>query len=86
MHEFIHKNKTSPPLGPITSPTDKGENDIHSFIHSGYKYSASLSPLLLRGAPDHSNWQCRSLHDEALQATVCSSGSQTFRAADPFCW
>jgi len=23
-----------------------------------------------RCAPDHSNWQCRSLHDEALQATV----------------
>src|SRR6218665_2066128 len=28
---------------------------IHSFIQSGYFHSASLSPLLLRGAPDHSN-------------------------------
>jgi len=27
---------------------------IHSFIHSGYFYSASSSPLLLRGAPDYS--------------------------------
>src|SRR6218665_1579488 len=51
MHEFIHKNKP-PPI--ITSTTDKGENDIHSCIDSRYFYSASLSPLLLRGAPDHS--------------------------------
>jgi len=28
------------------------------FIHSGYLYIASLSPLQLRGAPDHSNWHC----------------------------
>ena len=27
---------------------------IHSFIHSGYFYSTSSSPLLLRGAPDYS--------------------------------
>src|SRR6218665_948092 len=27
---------------------------IHSFVHSGYFYSASSSPLLLRGAPDYS--------------------------------
>src|SRR6218665_3912624 len=27
---------------------------IHSFIHSGHFYSASSSPLLLRGAPDYS--------------------------------
>ena len=27
---------------------------IHSFIHSGYFYSASSGPLLLRGAPDYS--------------------------------
>jgi len=26
----------------------------YSFIHSGYFYSASSSPLLLRGAPDYS--------------------------------
>jgi len=27
-------------------------NSPHSFIHSGYFYSASFNPLLLRGAPD----------------------------------
>jgi|SRR6218665_1277819 len=27
-------------------------SQCHSFIHSGYFYSASSSPLLLRGAPD----------------------------------
>jgi len=29
---------------------------IVPFIHSGYFYSASSSPLLLRGAPDYSMW------------------------------
>src|SRR6218665_3138503 len=51
MHEFIHKNK--PHI--ITSTTDKGGNDINSFIQSGYFYSGPLCPLLLGGAPDHSN-------------------------------
>src|SRR6218665_222247 len=27
---------------------------VHSLIHSGYLYSASSSPILLRGAPDYS--------------------------------
>jgi len=27
---------------------------LHSFIHSGYLYSAPSSPLLLRGDPDYS--------------------------------
>src|SRR6218665_1357776 len=52
MHAYAYMSsyiKTSPPI--ITSTTDKGENDIRSFIQSGYLYSASLSPLLLRGAP-----------------------------------
>src|SRR6218665_1853732 len=45
MHEFIHKNK--PPI--ITSTTEKGKIIfIHLFIQSGYLYSASLCPLLLR--------------------------------------
>src|SRR6218665_788222 len=48
MHAFIHKNK----LPNIQSTTDNGEMIL---IHSGYFYSASLSKLLLRGAPDHSN-------------------------------
>src|SRR6218665_2284775 len=33
---------------------------IHSFIHSRYFYSASSSPLLLRGAPDRARILCRS--------------------------
>src|SRR6218665_1234672 len=36
------------------------------FIHSGYFYSASSSPLLLRGAPDIALILC---HAEAPQAT-----------------
>ena len=30
------------------------QGHFHLFIHSGYFYSASSSPLLLRGAPDYS--------------------------------
>src|SRR6218665_2270975 len=48
MHEFIHKNK--PPI--IPSTTDNGKM---IFIHSGYFYSASLSSLVLRGAPNYNN-------------------------------
>src|SRR6218665_1914937 len=33
---------------------------IHSFIHSGYFYSTSSSPLLFRGAPDTAPIPCRS--------------------------
>ena len=32
----------------------------HSFIHSGYFYNVSSSPLLLRGAPDTARILCRS--------------------------
>ena len=32
---------------------------VHSFIHSGYLYSASSSPLLLRGAPYTARTLCR---------------------------
>jgi len=42
----------------------------YSFIHSGYFYSASSSPLLFRGAPDTARLLCRSFHAEASQATV----------------
>src|SRR6218665_3747025 len=49
MHEFIYTNKF-PPHYPIGHR--QWENDIHSFIPDFY--SAFLSPLLLRGAPDHS--------------------------------
>src|SRR6218665_1130815 len=33
---------------------------IHSFIHSGYFYSTSSSPLLLRSAPDKARILCQS--------------------------
>jgi len=44
---------------------------IPIFIHSGYFYSASSSPLLLRGAPDTARILCRSFmpkHHRQLQA------------------
>ena len=43
--------------GPIlTFVLEREEEELlmHSFIHSGYFYSASSSPLLLRGTPDNS--------------------------------
>ena len=49
------------------------ENDIHSLIHSGYFYSASSSPLLLRGTPESRPQQLTlrlSPHAKALQAAV----------------
>src|SRR6218665_3433679 len=33
--------------------------NVYSIIHSGYFYSASSSPLLLRGAPDAARILCR---------------------------
>src|SRR6218665_400182 len=33
---------------------------VHAFIHLGYFYSASSSPLLLRGAPDNARILCQS--------------------------
>src|SRR6218665_3469598 len=38
---------------------------IHSFIHSGHFYSATSSPLLLRGAPDYSTDTVSEFHAEA---------------------
>jgi len=38
----------------------------NSFIHSGYFYSASSSPLLLRGAPDTARIPCRSFTSKRL--------------------
>ena len=38
---------------------------FHSFIHSGYSYSAPSSPLLLRGAPDYSTDTVSKFHVEA---------------------
>ena len=39
--------------------------NIHSFIHSGHFYSAPSSPLILRGAPDHSTDTVLEFHAEA---------------------
>src|SRR6218665_1736174 len=75
VHEFIHKNK--PPHYHIDH-RQRG-NDINSFIQSGYFFSAPLCPLLLGGAPDHSN--CMTVSEftrrSAISATVYSRGLQT---------
>ena len=48
--------------------------NIHSFIHSGYFYSASSSPLLLRGAHDTARmFTVLEFHAEAPQA-IASEG------------
>ena len=49
---------------------------IHSFIHSGYFYSASSSPLLLRGAPNYSIDTVSEFHAEAPQATASEGLAQ----------
>ena len=49
---------------------------VHSFIHFGYFYNASSSPLLLVGAPDTARTLCRSLHAEAPQATASEGLAQ----------
>src|SRR6218665_1267141 len=53
IHTFLHTSmnsyiKTSGPIIPSTT-----DNRKIILFHSGYFYSASLSPLLLRGAPDN---------------------------------
>ena len=47
-----------------------------SFIHSGYFYSASSSPLLLRGAPSTARILCREFHAKAPQATASEGLAQ----------
>ena len=54
----------------------------HSFIHSDHFYSASSSPLLLRGAPRHRTDTVSEFHVEAPQATVSEGPAQgTYVAA-----
>src|SRR6218665_268041 len=51
----------------------------YSFIHSGNFYSASSSPLLLKGTPDTARIPCRScwsFRREAPQATASEELSQ----------
>jgi|SRR6218665_338317 len=59
---------------------DKGSEHmalfIHLFIHSGYFYSASSSPLLLRGALDTQHDTVREFHAEVPQATVSEGLAQ----------
>ena len=49
---------------------------IHSFIHSGYFYSASSSSLLLRGTPDYSTDTVPEFHAKAPQATASEGLAQ----------
>src|SRR6218665_841362 len=49
----------------LTSSTENCFSN--SFIHSGYFYSASSSPLLLRSAPDTSRIPCQSLTPKRLR-------------------
>src|SRR6218665_370284 len=42
---------------------------IHSFIHSGYFYSAPSSPLLYRGTPDYSTDTVSELHPQPHKQT-----------------
>src|SRR6218665_1636857 len=50
--------------------------DIHSFINSGYFYSAFSSPLLLRGAHDTCTDTVPEFHAEAPQAPVSKGLAQ----------
>src|SRR6218665_2472852 len=43
---------------------------VHSFIYSGHFYSASSSPLLLRGAPDYSTDTVSEFHAEGHRQTA----------------
>src|SRR6218665_2197964 len=47
---------------------------IHSFIYSRYFYSASSSPLILRGASDYSVDTASEFHAEALMQATASEG------------
>jgi len=50
--------------------------DFHSFIHSGYFYSASSSPLLFRGTPHYSTDTVLESTHQALQETVSEGLAQ----------
>ena len=47
---------------------------VHSIIHSGYFYSASPSPLLLRGTPDTAQIPCRSFTPQATASEGLAQG------------
>src|SRR6218665_651415 len=51
--------------------------DTIQFIHSGYFYSASSNPLLLRGAPDYSIVTVSELKHRSATETVSEGLSQS---------
>ena len=56
-----------------------------AFIHSGYFYGASSSPLLLRGAPDTARILCRSFKPQATaRIPTCRPGRDS--NPRPFGW
>src|SRR6218665_1601253 len=63
-HPNIHPT-SHPSIHKLTHSSIRPHSSIQTFIHSGYYYSASSSPLLLRSAPDYridtvSELTCRS--------------------------
>ena len=71
MHEFIHKNNPTPI---IPSTTDNGKMIL---IHSGYFYKNLFkSTTTQRCSRPQQLTLCRSLHAEALQATVSEGLAQ----------
>jgi len=69
--------ETPQPDGTLLAPTAVRPLLAYSFIHlihSGYFYSASLSPLLLRGPPDTTRILCWSFtpkHHRELRVKTC---------------
>ena len=63
---FLFLNEYSLPVTDCTKTIQlKKLTFSHSFIHSGHFYSASSSPLLLRGAPDYSTDTVSKFHTKA---------------------
>jgi len=71
MHEFIYKNK--PP--PLSHRPQAMENDIHSIIPDIYIAPLKSTTTQRRYRPQQLTL-CRSLHAEALQATVSEGLAQ----------
>ena len=54
---------------------------IHSFIHSGYFYSASASPQLLRSTPNYSTDTLSKFHADVPQAIASKGLAQSLYVA-----
>ena len=80
----VEQGSIKGPRNKVSGVTD--EIDINSgfrmllfpFIHSGYFYSASSSPLPLRGAPDYNTDTVSEFHAKAYQATAREGLAQGF--------